>query len=557
MNSRWKPLCGGIEKSKVPPLLIKYEIGLSNYKIWLTDLTYIWSETLDRRQIIQRAFKIDTGIDPSEDSGQFRLFLQSVGDALSQKSGTNVAIVPSDNEKEVELRTCTPLPGNLRPLEWHVHLLPEAEFAVTREIVLPLLSQQLAAQTEKTSLIQQIRNRDNGIGKLIEKMQSDGSDLSNVFPGAVSSKTGRLSNARQVIGASVKGLAEFNAEEWQSRSRKDNVVPEKLETFLAKVFAGDVAEQLEQIQTPDMLDFGAWWTRLRSHEPLSCLTKRNDTTLDTEADTAVDNDFQTQPTPPKFDEKLGSSNTASRNAGDEGIALPIQTGSTSRSTTDESEIDTQAPKIKDQYLNTKRTESNQSLLPQIGAVEISGATYRERTVPMIATSSKSCSKPSSSDEDPMDLDSGVAAPGKDMYESSKAASKPQSRLGQIGGKKSIAGNKAQEAPSLASKPSKLGMIGGVGDKAPIRSRKIQDDQHTAEESRKLRQNTKQTSGTNIENSPKKNVMDLHRLNGVATVTKTSLPPQETEEERANKKREQLKRDLEIKAQAGKKKKRKF
>ena len=253
MPSAWKPLDLHFKYNGIPPLLVKYEFGPSDYKIWLTDLSYIWTESLDRRQIVMRAFQSETSIDPSEDPTQMSLFFRSIEDALHQRPGTGIKL---DGSQQLTLHTSTPLPYPLQPLTWSIvfMLAPRSTFA--SEFVSPLLSQQLIAKMEKTSLLQQLKEKDNVIAKLIDKMQGDGVDLGKVFPGVVSSKSAAGPNARRAVAKSVRGLEEFDQDQWQNQLGKDYRLSGKLDDTLPQVFDDDSKDSGEALQTSD---YGEWW----------------------------------------------------------------------------------------------------------------------------------------------------------------------------------------------------------------------------------------------------------------------------------------------------------
>lgn len=259
MSSAWKPLNLRHKTDSIPPLLLKYEFGPSDYKVWLTDLSYIWTESLDRRQILLKALSVDTSIDPSEDSAQMLLFLRTIEDALRQRPGTSVNIVESNDIKQLALHTSTPLPHPLRPLEWSIVLMLARQSTFASAFVSPLLSQQLTAKAEKASLLQQLKEKDSVISKLIEKMQGDGVDLGKVFPGAVLSKSGTESNRRQAVAKSIKGLGEFDQDQWESQIVKDNGFSRDLRDFLPRIFDDDGKITGEGLQIPD---YGDWWKRI-------------------------------------------------------------------------------------------------------------------------------------------------------------------------------------------------------------------------------------------------------------------------------------------------------
>ena len=286
----WKPLQIGHKDVLIPPLLIKTEFGLSSYKVWLTDLTHIWIESMDRRQIIQRAFSVDTSIDPSEDTSQLRLFLQSIEDAIVQRAGTSVEVVQSDNKKHLILQTSTPLPGTLNPLEWKIMLMPAPQSTLTTEFVIPLLSQQSTAKAEKASLLQQLKYKDNVISKMIERMQSEGVDLTKVFPGAPHARPG--ANTRQVVGKSVNGLSEFNLEQWQNRIGRDGKSLEELKDLVSNAFEADSQEPSGESQIQDSPDYGDWWRNLRHENSQQTPATSLLPTSEPEENEVVEGDFQ-------------------------------------------------------------------------------------------------------------------------------------------------------------------------------------------------------------------------------------------------------------------------
>ena len=259
MPSAWIPLNLHHKHKSIPPLLIKYEFGSDNYKVWLTDLSYIWTESLPRKQLITKAFAMDTSIDPSEHPTQMSLFLKSIKDALRQSPGTSLSADQSNDIQQLTLHTTTSLPHPLQALEWSIVLVLAPQPTLASEFVSPLLNQQLTAKAEKTSLLQQLKEKDNVIFKLIEKMQGDGVDLAKVFPGAVSSKSGTGPNARRAVAKSIKGLAEFNENQWQSQLAKDNAAPRDWGDFLPKVF-DDGGENIDEgLQVSDC---GEWWKKI-------------------------------------------------------------------------------------------------------------------------------------------------------------------------------------------------------------------------------------------------------------------------------------------------------
>ena len=78
MASSWQLLPLYFDSLKETPLLSRSSFQTQSYDIFVTDLTSVWSESLDRRQIIRRALNEDTSIDPSQDSTQLKILLDKI-----------------------------------------------------------------------------------------------------------------------------------------------------------------------------------------------------------------------------------------------------------------------------------------------------------------------------------------------------------------------------------------------------------------------------------------------------------------------------------------------
>lgn len=262
MRSVWRHLALAHLDDAIPPLVMKFEIGTSDYTIWLSDLTLIWSEKLDRKRIIQRSFTIDTSIDPSEGSDQLRLFLQKIGDALDQRDNTRLTLVQHDAKQKLLLRTLTPLPGSLKPLEWFIELAPAPQSVLSSELILPMLNQRVTAELEKISLLQALKEKDQVIAKLTDKLQADGTDLGRLFPGVASSKSGKPIS-RQTLSKSVKGLGEFDEERWQENLLRSSTSPNDPAKIVPAAFEINTVIDSEVLQASSSNE---WWEKLRHKE---------------------------------------------------------------------------------------------------------------------------------------------------------------------------------------------------------------------------------------------------------------------------------------------------
>ena len=288
MASAWRPLHLHPKNNGIPPLLVKYKFGLSDYVVWLTDLSYIWTESLGRKQIIGKACSVDTSIDPSGESAQMFLFLEKLEDALGQVQGTSVKLGSNDTNQLI-LHTSVPLPHPLQPLEWSFVLSLASKPSFTFEFVSPLLSQQFTAKLEKSSLVQQLKEKDIVISKLVDKMQGDGIDLGKVFPSAVSTKPGTGPTTRRALAKSVRGLGEFDKDRWENQVAKDNEFPKDLDDVLSQVFDNDIKVDSEGLH---ITDHAEWWKGIGRRESHGVEATPPMPSGDAEQEAVVEDDYQ-------------------------------------------------------------------------------------------------------------------------------------------------------------------------------------------------------------------------------------------------------------------------
>ncbi|KAI9812971.1 MAG: hypothetical protein M1832_006450 [Thelocarpon impressellum] len=140
MTSDWRALPLPQNGDARPSLIVKCRFTKSSYVVHLTDLTRIWSESLDRREIIRRALNEDTSIDPSEDSEQLRILLQKIQGAINGDEGTTLHL-DERGPGEVRLNVQSPLPEPLKPLRWPIHLSTCSPEVLTNELLLPVLAE--------------------------------------------------------------------------------------------------------------------------------------------------------------------------------------------------------------------------------------------------------------------------------------------------------------------------------------------------------------------------------------------------------------------------------
>ncbi|KAF4760436.1 hypothetical protein HAV15_006349 [Penicillium sp. str.  len=211
MPSRWQRL--HLSQQGLPPLLFQYTWTRQGYEIHITDLTYIWSERLPHKAITKRAEEDATTIDPGEDLEQLNVLLEKIGEALQK--GNESAILSSGTQTDsLEITTTTKLPSPLRPLKWSLRLSKEPLSSLTTNLLIPLLREEAEWESRQHLLLNQIKQKDYVLSKLFDKMETLGVDLGSVFPSAAGSRASRKAITRSEAAKFVKGIAQFEEQTW-------------------------------------------------------------------------------------------------------------------------------------------------------------------------------------------------------------------------------------------------------------------------------------------------------------------------------------------------------
>ena len=273
LSKMWKPLAHANKTPSIPCLLIKCDFGSTDYTVHLTDLTYIWTESLDRKQIIRRALDLNTSIDPSENGSQLRLLLGHIERSFEGLLGTSLSLRRKDNSSELLLGISVELPSPLAPLEWPLYMMQASQHLLTSHFVLPYLSQIVSLRDQIDSLVQHLREKDNVIRRLTDKIQSDGTELSRVFPGAASVRGRSRFSAREAFSKSVKGMADFDEQEWREQVFANSNAPNSIHELVKAVFSSDQGDA--QVFSQAIDNQSHWWDNLQPGEPLSTATQSN------------------------------------------------------------------------------------------------------------------------------------------------------------------------------------------------------------------------------------------------------------------------------------------
>ena len=219
MTSRWKRIQPHVVPKNVTELFVRYSFGSSEYLVQLTDLTHLWSESIERRELIRRAWDAGSSIDPSEGPSQMQLLMNNIKASLDSQAGSSLTIkTEGDNLERLRLDTFTPLPGGLKPLTWPIHLHSCPQASLTTNLIYPCLSTLAVLNDQVQSLLQILKEKDNTITKLLEKLQSDPIGLADALSGSGKSRPSMAMALSNHAMKAFKGLAPFDEAQWRSQN---------------------------------------------------------------------------------------------------------------------------------------------------------------------------------------------------------------------------------------------------------------------------------------------------------------------------------------------------
>ncbi|KAJ9255931.1 hypothetical protein DTO195F2_6135 [Paecilomyces variotii] len=561
-------------KDGLPPLLFKYISSSQGYEIFLTDLTYIWTERLNRKQVIQRAEEEETSVDPSEDAEQFKVLLQKVEDALCGAEGSSLTLKTGAKSNSLELITETKLPAPLHALQWTLYMTRGPQRSLTRELLLPLLREEANRERQQRSLLDHLKEKDWVIGKIFDKIESSGLDLSTVFPGTAGLRAGKRGTTRAQAEKLIRGVAPFDEHGWKNEISKGNVDAELAPRLVKEL--SDTTGSLDFRSLDLALD--TWWedVNVGSRAPESRGEKKKTSKAETaplkkgketKHDENSDDEFQRQATPPHL--KRAKEDPQERPISRSNA--PSKSPTVSPSPSPEKTV----PKPKHKGLGViggpkpaKREPPPRP--PSSTASEVSEPVHRSP-----APEPDLDQETASEDEEDAEPQPSL----KPQRAEEAQAPKPRPRgLGVIGGKKAAKAptppspspeRSQKRAPSAttdvgSASPSsqklkprgKLGMIGGGARTKTIPSRPAHDVPASSAESTA---SEAEDDLNRASAAPKAGALSRSSSPAAPPAVKQEKESQRelTAQEKADKKREQLKRELEAKSKAPMKKKRKF
>ncbi|KAL4925579.1 uncharacterized protein BDV17DRAFT_271762 [Aspergillus undulatus] len=307
MPEKWQRLCLA-NVGPIPSLLFKYSTTSSGYELYLTDLNYIWFESLDRKAILKRADEYETVIDPSQDLEQFKVLLQKIGKGLQNEPGSKTSLKPSTRASThaLELTVTSELPTPLRPLKWKHFLSKEPQSSTTSHLLLPFIKAEADREARQRSLIEELNKKDWVLAKLFDKIEAMGIDLSTIFPGTSGLRGGRKGPTLAQAAKYIKGLAPFDEQSWREEASKSSSDVGLSVNIVAEMFG-----QSDSLQPPP----DGWWESISISEGKGPPAPREDNKskpvtqpsldamevdIDPGSETEDDDEFERQETPPRF-----------------------------------------------------------------------------------------------------------------------------------------------------------------------------------------------------------------------------------------------------------------
>jgi hypothetical protein len=260
--SCWRVLPLSDIAHNVPQLLIKPDFQPKSYTVFLTDLSNIWSEELDLKDILKRAAEQESPIEVStQDTTQLGILLDHVKQSLT-KDADSVCRITKGDPDGVVLHTTSSLPRPLGSLTWRFNLRKRTSGTLKNELILPLLVSSHIQHERVNALLSTIQEKDRAITRFLDQFESSNLDLALAFPSIAGMRPGKRLVKREQAARHIPALVPFEHDDFlrQTGRLKDDDV----------CTLGLFQEALSQCNPkvpPEMKSQdvdGPWWTSIRS-----------------------------------------------------------------------------------------------------------------------------------------------------------------------------------------------------------------------------------------------------------------------------------------------------
>ncbi|PNY24352.1 Uncharacterized protein TCAP_05713 [Tolypocladium capitatum] len=523
----------------LPVVLVSAEMGNASYTVRVTDMANMWEESLERKAICMRGWSENTSIDPSDTPENMAKFLTCLKAAMDsslpghEDTGLDLstATAADAGEDGLTLKMTCALRG-FDPLRWPFHLRKSPPSSIATDLVLPLIQAHYARKRQVESLVQVLGHKDAVLAKLSDKLEAMGTGMENVF----TALSGRRKVTRSVAADKVKGLAPFDQRKWKAELEDEIKGPDNTHDLVQSVFGGSGLEHGAMMEIDKSPALDNWWRGFKGTSQLAH-RRRIQETPPAKGSPATpprnaedDGDFQVQATPPH----LGSGGKCKATS----IAPPPDSAS---STEGEGEGDSVVPDSNPPVAiseSTRKSEAKKATtrLGAIGGRELSAA-LRSPTPEAKAAG-----------------DARARQPADDSETASEASEDDATA--------SVPGSSPPPAPKLAPvtgvRKGGLGNIGGTAPKTRPPEAEEPKGKADATAPRKLGVIGNKIGGGMSSTMPAREDTSRGRASAREDEASVEKEPRETSQERANRRREELKRELEKQAAAGPaKKKRRF
>lgn len=303
-SANWVPLPAF---HNLPALLVRPVFTSQSYKVHVTDFANLWVEDLDRKGIGKRSLNEDTSIDPTEGPDQMLMLLNKIQAAFDPSAPdhnqTSIAIksMPEGDDMLLALTITCRLPDGLKPLVWTFQMVKCPTAAIASELVLPVMNNLQARTQEVDELIEQLRVKDAIIDRLVDKLDHAGLGLENIW----NVLSGKRNPSRAYAEEKINGLAPFREATWRNAALPSTDTVNGI-ISLAKDASSTPAGS-EDLEKPAHNDL-EWWQRCTT--PVSSVPRTIPSSIGNKADVPLEesrhaadsdtdgDDFQVQATPP-------------------------------------------------------------------------------------------------------------------------------------------------------------------------------------------------------------------------------------------------------------------
>ena len=199
-------------------LFYKFDSQSEGLKLQITDIVGIFSCSVSREQLKVHVADQTPSIDPSESDSQYQSFCTKLNESL-RHGGNKLKVYDEsrDSAVQIELSTTLDLPKPLRPLSWTFRLdkLSQSEFSAA--LVVPLLHELHLWKEDQEHLFRIIEEKDHVMSKLLDRLETSGTDLGMIFPSITGGRSRRTQITVSEASKHIPGIAAFDKTAWTRR----------------------------------------------------------------------------------------------------------------------------------------------------------------------------------------------------------------------------------------------------------------------------------------------------------------------------------------------------